>query len=164
MKKILPSLNGLRAISILLVITSHLQIQYAIFPRNLPTYLFPIRYLFEDGHLGVSVFFIISGFLITTLLLNEEDSYKSVSLKKFYIRRTLRIFPAYYTLLLFYFILQSLGYINLPKYSWLSSLTYTKYFNWYLDWYTAHCWSLSIEEHFYLVWPLLFIMGDKVRK
>ena len=109
-EKKLPSLNGLRAISIFLVLFDHLQIKYYIFSETLPKYFLPIRYFLEDGHLGVNVFFVISGFLITTLLLKEEQKNKTVSLKKFYIRRTLRIFPAYYTLLLVYFILQCLLY------------------------------------------------------
>jgi peptidoglycan/LPS O-acetylase OafA/YrhL len=118
----------------------------------------------QDGHLGVTVFFVISGFLITTLLLKEEAKTKTISLKKFYVRRTLRIFPAYYFLLLVYFILQLSGQIHINGISWLTAVTYTKYFNWTDDWYTSHAWSLSIEEHFYLLWPLVFLCGNRIRK
>ncbi len=161
-----PSLNGLRAISIILVLLNHLAIQNNIFGSLINNkWLFPFIRVISDGQLGVNVFFVISGFLITSLMLNEERKTNTVSFKSFYIRRTLRIFPAYYSLLLFYFILQILGYIKLDNESWLTSVTYTKYFNFAShDWYTGHGWSLSIEEHFYLLWPLVFLKGGKIRK
>ncbi len=159
------SINGLRAISIFLVLTHHCILQYNIF-GNLDgiIWLNPFLKLLNDGQLGVNVFFVISGFLITSLMLQEELKTNTVSLKNFYIRRTLRIFPAYYTLLTVYFIIQLLGYIHISRDVWLTSITYTKYFNWRDDWYTRHAWSLSIEEHFYILWPLIFLAGNKVRK
>ena len=151
------SINGLRAISIFLVLTHHFILQYNILKNFKDVrWMGPILKLLNDGQLGVNVFFVISGFLITSLLLQEEAKTKRVSLKNFYIRRTLRIFPAYYFLLLVYFILQLLGYIHISNQAWLTSVTYTKYFNWSADWYTRHAWSLSIEEHFYILWPLIF--------
>jgi peptidoglycan/LPS O-acetylase OafA/YrhL len=160
-----PSLNGLRAVSIILVIFHHLEYSYNI-DRNLINikWLTPFIDLIEDGPLGVNMFFVISGFLITSLLYEEELATAAISLKNFYTRRILRIFPAYYFLLFVYFILQLLGIISISNASWLTALTYTKYLNWPLDWYTGHAWSLSIEEQFYLFWPLIFIAGDKVRK
>ncbi|MDP4266501.1 MAG: acyltransferase [Bacteroidota bacterium] len=154
-----PSLNGLRAISIIIVILSHLDVNFTAFPVFFKYFPF-----FRDGQLGVNVFFVISGFLITSLLLREENHNNTISLKNFYFRRVLRIFPAYYFLLLFLFILHYKDLIYINNYSWITALTYTKYFNWKLDWYTAHSWSLSIEENFYLVWPLVFIFGMKSRK
>ncbi len=153
-KEKLPGLNGLRAISILFVIFSHTKSQLAEIPiiKNIIN-IFPFL---VDGQLGVNVFFVISGFLITSLLIKEQEAKNTISLKNFYIRRTLRIFPAYYLMLLVYFILQLTGTLYLSPESWLTSITYTKYFNWRLDVLTAHAWSLSIEEHFYLFWPLLF--------
>ena len=82
--KQIPSLNGLRAISIAIVIIFHAGF------RNLGYANFP------GGQLGVNIFFIISGFLITLLLIEEEKVSKKISLKKFYLRRIFRIFPAYY--------------------------------------------------------------------
>jgi peptidoglycan/LPS O-acetylase OafA/YrhL len=117
-----------------------------------------------DGQFGVNIFFVISGFLITTLLLQEEAQTGSISLKAFYTRRALRIFPAYYFLLLVYWILQLSGYLHISHPAWLTALTYTKYLNYRIEWYTAHAWSLGIEETFYLFWPLLFIGGEKIRK
>jgi len=149
--KVIPSLNGIRAISILIVIFSH----YKILTDSL-RHILPLQ-LLENGALGVNVFFIISGYLITYLLLEEEKKYGKVSLTNFYKRRTLRIFPAYYFLLLVYFILQQKKLIFLSDNSWLTALTYTKYFNHSLDGISEHLWSLSVEEHFYLLWPFVFV-------
>lgn len=164
--KKLPSLNGLRALSITLVILEHLKVMNGIFGSypNKSAWR-PLIEFVSDGQMGVNIFFIISGFLITTLLMQEEQKTGSISLKGFYTRRVLRIFPAYFFLLLVYFVLQSWGYLYIPPNSWATSLTFTKYFNWQNnDWYTCHAWSLSIEEHFYLLWPLLFLTGKKYRK
>ncbi len=159
-----PSLNGLRALSIVLVIIHHSALMNNVFAGlNSLIWLKPILLFIEDGHLGVNVFFVISGFLITSLLLQEEIISKNVSLKNFYIRRVIRIFPAYYFLLFVYFILQLIGLIHINKTSWLTAITYTKYFNWNVDWLTSHAWSLSIEEHFYLIWPLIFVYSIKHR-
>ena len=154
-----PSLNGLRAISIIIVILSHLiRFNFYIFQREINW--IPIF----NGDLGVNVFFVISGFLITSLLLNEEEKYGSVSIKSFYIRRVLRIFPAYFFLLLVYFLLQLLGYLRIPAVVWATSLTYTKFLNPLVEGYTAPAWSLSIEEFFYLFWPTIFVFQQKIRK
>lgn len=149
--KIIPSLNGLRAISIILVIFSHVGILNDTLHK-----FFPLLIL-ESGALGVNVFFAISGYLITKLLLDEEKKYGRVSLTNFYKRRTLRIFPAYYFLLLVYFILQKYQLIFLSNQSWITALTYTKYFNHSADGISEHLWSLSVEEHFYLLWPFAFV-------
>ncbi|MEO7768297.1 MAG: acyltransferase [Ferruginibacter sp.] len=160
-----PSINGLRAMSITLVIIHHLSLQNNVF-KNFSgvKWLRPFLLFITDGQMGVNVFFVISGFLITSLMLQEQVDTGSVSLKNFYIRRTLRIFPAYYFLLLVYFFIQLSGFIKIPNHSWLTAITYTKYFNWNSDWYTRHAWSLSIEEHFYILWPLVFIAGYQFRK
>jgi peptidoglycan/LPS O-acetylase OafA/YrhL len=154
----IPSLNGLRALSILLVIIGHVDqkqlngVIYASFPMLL------------DPQFGVNVFFVLSGFLITTLLLQEERDKRDVSLKGFYLRRALRILPLYYLLLLVYFALQVLNVLHFTSLSWLTSLTYTKDFYRRDDWETAHLWSLSVEEQFYLMWPLVFKFARPIRK
>ncbi len=162
-KPYFKSLNGLRAISVIIVVISHLAGKYNIFNYwNSHDFFRPLAGFIADGQMGVNVFFIISGFLITSLLLNEEEIFKQISLKDFYARRILRIFPAYYFLLLVYFVLQSFKIIHIDNRSWLTSLTYTKDF-YRGDWYTAHAWSLSIEEQFYLLWPFVFIASKKFR-
>lgn len=149
-KNYIYSLNGLRAISILLVIVSH------VLEQNFSNANSVWKSVFLNGGLGVHVFFVISGFLITTILLDEESKHNTVSLKKFYLRRVFRIFPAYYFLLFIYLLLQLNGTIHLSAFSWFASLTYLKFTNWELDWPTAHFWSLSIEECFYFFWPFTF--------
>jgi peptidoglycan/LPS O-acetylase OafA/YrhL len=154
----IPSLNGLRALSIATVIASHL-----IKPNSVGAIVIPFPFsILADGNFGVNVFFVISGFLITTLLIAEENKTGTISLKNFYIRRIFRIFPAYYFVLLVYFILQSLSIMSFTSQSWLSSIFYYKYFvrgNIEMD----HFWSLSMEEHFYLIWPLVFLTFKKYR-
>jgi peptidoglycan/LPS O-acetylase OafA/YrhL len=155
----LPSLNGLRAISIIIVLLFHLFRFNIVIDQNIATRI-PIL----NGRFGVNIFFVISGFIITTLLLKEEQKVGRISLHSFYIRRTLRIFPAYYFLLLTYLILQLVGYLYIPSSAWVTALTYTKYFNYKVEYYTSHAWSLAVEENFYLFWPLIFLAGDKARK
>lgn len=160
-KEIYPSLNGLRALSIMFVVFSHLKEELRRVP--IVSDLFQHIGFISDGQFGVNIFFVISGFLITALLLQEENHYRRISLKKFYMRRTLRIFPAYYSLLLVYALLSCVDIIEITPMSWLTAITYTKYYNWGLDWFTAHAWSLSIEENFYLVWPIVFLSRSKLR-
>jgi peptidoglycan/LPS O-acetylase OafA/YrhL len=154
----LPSLNGLRAVSILIVILFHLS-RFNLYVDQDTILRIPIF----NGRFGVNVFFVISGFLITYLLLQEEERAGAISLKNFYIRRVLRIFPAYFFLLFVYFLLQEWGYLDIPRMAWVTALTYTKYLNYHLEFYTSHAWSLSIEENFYLFWPVIFLLGKKLR-
>ena len=143
------SLDGLRCLSILLVVWHHAGGGIL------------------KGYLGVDLFFVISGYLITTLLLRERHRYGTVSFRKFYARRTLRIFPLYYGVLALYVAMTFLVpahtevdasarhefFRNLPYYA-----TYTS--NWFVVmdqprviFYFA--WSLAAEEQFYLAWPFL---------
>jgi peptidoglycan/LPS O-acetylase OafA/YrhL len=154
----IPSLDGLRAISILLVIVSH-----AVFTKNamVPSGI-AYRWFDSLGTLGVRVFFVISGFLITNLLLKELDSKKTIRLTRFYFRRTLRIFVPYYSFLLFVILLETLGWIRLAPGDISHAFTYTM--NYYPDrsWNVGHAWSLSVEEQFYLLWPaVLLLLGRR---
>ncbi len=158
LNKKLPSLNGLRALSVMIVIIHHLAYRYDIFYSLMKfKYLTPILFFMQDGQFGVNVFFVISGFLITLLLINEELQFGKISLKYFYTRRIFRIFPAYYFLLLSYFILQYLNIIYVEKNNWIKALFYLTGFSANKDWLTGHFWSLSVEEFFYLLWPICFL-------
>jgi peptidoglycan/LPS O-acetylase OafA/YrhL len=157
MNKYIPSLNGLRAISILMVVFGHLNLR-SFGGINIP---FPFFIFFNSG-LGVNIFFVISGFLITKLLMEEENASSSINLKNFYGRRVLRILPAYYFLLLVYFILERFSVLHFTTSSWLSSIFYYKYITGG-DWESGHFWSLSVEEHFYLIWPAIFLLFKKYR-
>src|SRR5581483_3548508 len=104
MEKRIQSLDGLRAVSILLVIVSH-ETFTAGFPQNWGRYL-------VWGGLGVRVFFVISGYLITSIILAEIDKTGRLNIKRFYYRRTLRIFPPFYFFLLIMGILHLQGYAD----------------------------------------------------
>ena len=154
----IPGLDGLRAISIIIVILKHLLSQ-----KYLDSSLKSVPILF-DGLFGVNVFFIISGFLITTLLLREEEKTGTVVIRSFYLRRVLRIFPAYFFLLFVYAILEYFNVIEISRSSWLTSLTFTRSLIESKEWFTGHTWSLSVEECFYLLWPILFLKIKKNRQ
>lgn len=145
-----PVLDGLRAISIGLVLVSHL----LIFDPH-PDWVY--RLGLACGATGVSVFFVISGYLITSLLLREEDRSGRIDLKNFYARRFLRIFPAAYAFLAVILVLKLAGVIEVNRHSYLASLFYIR--NLIGSGHeTGHLWSLSIEEQFYLIWPGLLLL------
>jgi peptidoglycan/LPS O-acetylase OafA/YrhL len=117
-----------------------------------PTYLWD-RILFAHAGLGVRIFFVISGYLITNLLLEEISRFGNVSLPLFYARRALRIFPAFFLFVAALAVLDQLSVISLPPRNLLHVLTYTVNFSSGGCWYSGHLWSLSVEEQFYFVWP-----------
>jgi peptidoglycan/LPS O-acetylase OafA/YrhL len=138
----ISGLDGLRALSIGLVIFNHVA-------STLPGSSY--------GVFGVSIFFVISGFLITWLMCKEEDVHAQVSLRSFYARRALRILPPAF---LFLAAVQILGLLRLADVAphdvfyciiFMRNILGTGI-------HTAHFWSLSVEEQFYLGWPLLFIV------
>lgn len=142
----IPSLDGLRAISISLVLFGHLS----------GTKYFPIQesdFLSALANLGVRVFFVISGFLITGLLLREE----TISLKNFYIRRSLRIFPAFYVFIAVMLLVK----VSLAPHDLAYALTYTINYDFHRAWYFGHLWSLAVEEQFYFLWPAILYFGGR---
>jgi peptidoglycan/LPS O-acetylase OafA/YrhL len=150
----IPSLNGLRALAVSCVILYHLKLSL-LFPRV------PALWRLEVwGHSGVSLFFVISGFLITLLLLRESKKTGSISLKNFYIRRACRILPAFYVFLLAVFILSQFGLTHVSDRTWVGALTYSLNYVPHERGPVGHFWSLCVEEHFYLLWPLvLYLFG-----
>lgn len=136
-------LDGMRALSILMVLTVHMHD--------------PFLWDFFDGSLGVTVFFCLSGFLITTLLLREEDRNGRVSFRGFYIRRVFRIVPLYFLALGLATVLV-LGFgLGAGGGNFLERLPLLATFNGEFagTGTFSHSWSLGIEEKFYIVWPLL---------
>lgn len=141
------ALNGVRAVCALIVIKEH------------SGWRAPLPQLFEWGFLGVDMFFVISGFLIVTLLLRERDDRGTIDLRSFYIRRTLRIFPIYYLVIGLLFLVAVATYSH-------SHRTWETY-KWSLPVFMIyaqdlipislglmyHTWSLAMEEQFYLLWP-----------
>ena len=148
----LPSLDGWRAVSIALVLGSHS-------PRvaNFPQSLAPIFKWF-DGDLGVRFFFIISGFLISWLMISESDKTGGVSLRHFYARRALRILPVYLAFLCTIAILQLVTPFTQSAAAWMGNCTFTTNFIQTGSWPSGHLWSLSVEEQFYFIWPGVFLL------
>lgn len=154
----MASLDGWRALSILMVLGDHC----------VHTYDFPVRWratfgwLF-DGDLGVRCFFVISGFLITTLMLREAAVLGKLDLKGFYQRRAVRILPVYAAFLIALAFLQWFTAFREQPHQWLHLLTFTANFSSIGTWLTGHTWSLSCEEQFYLMWPTLFAVLGLLR-
>lgn len=147
----IPSLDGLRAISIAIVLLAHVAET-----KNLRFEPYS-HALYSFGSFGVKVFFVISGFLITTLLLNEERKRGSISLGMFYFRRTFRIWPVAYTFILVVALMGVWGLVTIPNHNLVYALTFTMNHVRHGTWATGHLWSLAVEEQFYLVWPLVFL-------
>jgi peptidoglycan/LPS O-acetylase OafA/YrhL len=141
----IPSLDGLRAVAIVLVCVSHFE--YMKDP--------PIHGVADIGNLGVRVFFVISGLLITQLLIQEREQSGRISLKRFYLRRALRIVPAMWFYVAVIAALSAAGIISVPHRDFLRALTYTMNYLWIRSWYLGHIWTLSVEEQFYVLWPLV---------
>lgn len=152
-RKHLPALDGIRALAVFVVILYHSGVVLGV-----------------PGDLGVTAFFVLSGFLITWLLIKELDKTGTISLRDFYARRTLRIFPAYYAFVALSIVADYA--LHAPWHASRIAAAFTYTIN-YQDAITgvtngpaAHAWSLAVEEQFYLLWPLAFLLlwkSGKVR-
>jgi peptidoglycan/LPS O-acetylase OafA/YrhL len=152
-----PDLDGVRTLAVLMVVVHHWYRGESI--------------VHHGGAMGVGLFFVLSGFLITNILFNQKDAFLSGKsrekiniLKTFYIRRTLRIFPIYY---LYITVLVALG-IGQSREIWPWLYGYAYNFLLYLtdNWhsgYVEHLWSLAIEEQYYLIWPALLLLWPSRR-
>jgi peptidoglycan/LPS O-acetylase OafA/YrhL len=149
----IPSLDGIRGLAMIFVIITHLEGTQG-FPLSRKVLRF-----FELGPLGLRSFFVMSGFLITSILLKELRRDGRISLPRFYIRRSLRIFPAYYIYLAF--LLVANGWlVALKPGDMLHAATYTDNYNTCChSGFVGHLWSLGVEEQFYLLWPALLILA-----
>lgn len=154
-RKYVPSMDGLRALAVLVVIFYHLQFNWA-----------------KGGFIGVDIFFVLSGYLITNLLLTEWDNTQKIDLKSFWIRRARRLIPAVYTMIIIVVVLATL--FARPLLASLHGDAIASFFyssNW---WFIFHhvsyfdsfgtpsllknLWSLAIEEQFYVFWPLFLLI------
>ncbi len=158
-----PALDGIRAFAVLFVMSYHLTEVFA-----------PRKYLrggpVPGGFLGVDLFFVLSGFLITSLLLGEQSTTGRISLRGFYRRRALRLLPALVAMLFVHLLYTALTGLPLAIeiHSIIAVILYVA--NWYMT--TGHrvaaglrhLWSLSVEEQFYAIWPVITIVVLGVRR
>jgi peptidoglycan/LPS O-acetylase OafA/YrhL len=154
-KRYIPTLDGWRGLSVIGVILYHGR------PGFFAANSLPAK-LASHGNIGVDVFFAISGFLICGLLLEEFRRTGDIGLRGFYLRRCFRVLPPYYVALASVYLLSVLAVIPI-NHTLLPSclLFYRNYMPLGMDehggFYTAHFWSLAVEEHFYLLWPLFLL-------
>ena len=160
-----PNLNGVRFIAAFWVIVHHIEQYKEKFGYD--NQLFYTRFIRMIGPLGVFLFFVLSGFLITSLLLVEKERTKTINIKHFYVRRVLRIWPLYYfTVFLGLFILPHISYLNISGESELIKVDFTEKLILYLLIlpnvvtgvfkhipYLSQNWSIGVEEQFYYFWP-----------
>ena len=147
-----PALDGLRAVAIALVIADHCHVPG-----------------FDGGYFGVDLFFVLSGFLITRLLVDEFDAAGQIDLPKFYLRRLLRLAPPLLLLLAAYLVIAPMIW---PQYGLWSHIRDAALAGFYLSDYgraiwlypiaLQHTWSLSVEEHFYLIWPFAVLLLARI--
>lgn len=151
-KTYIRGFDGLRAISIILVLLDHLGVYNIL---RTPTNKSFIELI--SGNAGVTIFFCISGFLITSLLIKEKQTKKFISIKNFIARRALRILPPYITFIIAAIILKYLGQIQFDSIAIFLSAVYAYNFipRHFSTPELAHLWSLAVEEQFYLTWPLV---------
>jgi len=156
--KYLPGLDGLRAVAVIAVILYHANKSWV-----------------SGGFLGVEVFFVISGYLITTLLINESHENGKIDFKGFWMRRARRLLPALWTLLIgvttycALFERDTLGRLRgdviaafVYGFNWFQIWVGTSYFSAFGFVPLRHLWSLAVEEQFYLVWPILIALVLKI--
>lgn len=159
-RRYMPGLDGLRALAVVAVIAYHLHLKFA-----------------PGGLLGVGVFFVLSGYLITDLLIGQWSKYGQIRLRDFWISRARRLLPAMLTMLIvvvWWVVLFHPSQVSALWKNALSALLYVS--NWWFIFHKVsyfssfglpsplkHLWSLAVEEQFYLVWPLLLGLALKFR-
>lgn len=153
----LPTLDGWRTVAIVLVLFAHASESLRLAFPALPWA--DGAGLKQVGLTGVQLFFGLSGFLITSKLLEEEAREGQISLTAFYLRRSFRILPAALFFLCVVGALSVAGFLNISLGRWVSTLFFTaNYSPAEPSWYVGHFWSLAVEEHFYFLWPAAFFL------
>ena len=155
-------LDGLRGVAILLVLAGHIAQNYSPLDETARRWLTA----FANAGAGVRLFFVLSGYLITSLLLKELASTGRISLWQFYRRRALRIFPAFYVYLVVLVVLSLWIPLGLTAHTLGAAGTFTwNYAFLWIDpppggwWHVGHLWTLALEQQFYLLWPLALVAG-----
>jgi peptidoglycan/LPS O-acetylase OafA/YrhL len=155
----IPTLDGWRALAVLGVLVYHGTT--SLFYPGGPYPSYEALRVVQAGARGVDVFFALSGFLICSRLLQEQQETGRISLGAFYIRRVFRILPPFLLYLAVLAVLAAVGLLAVEGREFLSALLFTRNYIGPVrehGWYTGHFWSLAVEEHFYLLWPLLLVV------
>ncbi|MBO7480933.1 MAG: acyltransferase [Bacteroidales bacterium] len=165
------NLDGLRFfcfLSVFLFHSFHTEFDYI---KSDATYLFIKKFLFANGNLGVNFFFVISGFLITFLLIKEKEQNGQINLKNFWMRRILRIWPMFYFCVFFGFVIfpfikTLFGQTPCETANWIYYVTFTNNFDFIVKGLPdasilGVLWSVAIEEQFYLIWPIILYLLPK---
>ncbi len=163
-----PNLDGLRFFSFLAVFLYHCYLSFfSNLQETAPKFYTTIEFLFRHGYLGVNFFFVLSGFLITYLLLTEKKLNGTIHVGKFYVRRILRIWPLYYLCILIGFVLfpmikQMTGEPSIESANPVYYALFLANFDYMHTWpvkpeaiLLSVLWSVAVEEQFYLTWPLM---------
>lgn len=157
MHRNIKGFDGIRALAVISVVLTHLGFFDLLTEKHIvSTAMIPMIH----GGTGVQAFFVLSGFLITTLLINEFKATGTISIRNFILRRVLRIFPLYILFLL----VATLLHLLAPNVTSWESLTYAYLYCYnfipyeFYSSFMGHTWSLAVEEHFYLVWPSVFLL------
>ncbi len=153
----IPALDGLRGIAVIAVILYHLD------------YLTPGLYTWvKGGFLGVDIFFVLSGFLITSILIREYDNSGQINLWNFYVKRTLRLMPALWLFLIFVYLFGGQLLSAASANTIYSGNNFLYAMLYVMNWHSAtggaagnlnHTWSLAIEEQFYILWSLVLFIA-----
>lgn len=163
MKVYFPNLNSLRFIAAMLVMVHHIELFKEVF--GLPN-IFHQHSIQLMSKIGVTLFFVLSGFLITYLLLVEQQNYQSINIKSFYIRRILRIWPLYYLIIgMAFFVFPQFDFMHIPGHDGSHRFIKFLFFMFFMPnvihalgaglAYGTQTWSIGAEEQFYIVWPWL---------
>ncbi len=160
MKVYFKGLDTLRAIAALVVVIGHIELQKK--ENGIPNLINHPYIKLASGHIGVVLFFVLSGFLITYLLVKEKEKAGKIAFKKFYIRRIFRIWPLYYLILLLSFLFFRADY-SLGSAALCMSIFPNIAHAFNMGWPTSpQLWSIGVEEQFYLFWPLVIkLIPDK---
>ncbi len=161
----LPGLNGIRAIAALSVVFSHIN-------NRLDYFKLPKSKLLDLANFGVTIFFTLSGFLISYLLLKEKEKTGTINIKMFYMRRVLRIWPLYFIYLLIVILLNGIHSVQWPILFVLlmipnlrnsfAGITNIAVGSNNLTYMVGHYWSLGVEEQFYAFWPWIIKKSKKL--
>lgn len=173
MKSRIKTLDGLRGVAIMMVLLAHAE---TTFPSWCSKWLYPLRGFF-NGEFGVEIFFVLSGYLITSILIREYDAIGKLDIKAFYCRRIFRIFPAFYLFLFFITVLVWMRVLKISGTELAFAGTHLINYGQAIIllfkipsagsqpdyWFIGQFWSLSMEEQFYWMWPLTLLLLLRTR-